>query len=516
MYKLSRLDIIGELDYDCPRCILEDIVASVGLGSGGKYSNDKYLYRHNLLIMARKIQPIVIERAGHLRRAATYINPSCRFEWSRESISKCIRSLERYHGGNVLDLIPPDFDVGYQDPNRVDRINIAIVYRACLELGIKMSYSTGPDTLIDSLRLYKNGISNLGGVLDKLTLKESTMRSIIAMICELEDSKMIDPERVKRRALEDNVKTSIHPKIGVGESLFNKFDPTLPEDHYSTQCLEYYRDKYEVEGGFEEIRRVLGEPTWHKFNPSLAEGRETPLYRTELSSHSRRDLYQYGVSGESMKTYSEESLIAYFESSLNFNHPILQTPMSECSIERLESISSSKLRSAIHLVRSYLSASSDKQQEFIRLYMEYEEKDIIVEVLRDIHDLGMTMRGWDMISKELPISRSEPDNQFDVDCYVTSAMTKLDKSLEKIGGMRSIILNLPTLRMTKGFLQVGNPSEPGFTIGDRISLIKSGNQDDINTCIRINSNWIVASSYVYLNSISKGPSYSLEDLREIS
>lgn len=519
---LSRLAIIGNLIYDAPSCILEDIIESVGITLKDIQGTDPYSHRHKLLIVARKVTDIEVDMNTTigLRRAATFINPDRNIAWNESQIRRSLTILESFAiKGPIIGLIPNEFELGYQEPSAVDRINVAILYRACIELGIRLSYDTTGRMMYDLIRLHREG-SNLKDVLldvvDNLNI--STLRSLMLHIALQENCNIYDKDEVKSRA-NQGILTSILPSLSTGTSMLDRFDPNLPEEYYSKECLEHYASTYEVQtSSYRDVHRTLSTPTWHRFKSSLRSSDCTPIYRDNIDDLNKDDVYQYGIAGTTMDAFSEVALIGCFESNLSFIHPIDPSIlMDDFDIDRLGWLSSSALRRAIHIVRSYQSAASDQQQELIRYYQgsSNEDKVKVVKFFNDLHRLGLAMRGWDLESDILPITESRPDNQYDVDVYVTTAMAELESSLSELE-IKNLVNVLPTLRMTRGHLQLACPTDKGSTIEGRLKLIRSGNHDEIESCIRISSNWIVASSYTYLHSLGERMPYNIVDLREIS
>jgi hypothetical protein len=61
---------------------------------------------------------------------------------------------------------------------------------------------------------------------------------------------------------------------------------------------------------------------------------------------------------------------------------------------------------------------------------------------------------------------------------------------------------------------VSHDENDGLTIGDRIDIIE--NNESVYSCIRVSSNWLISSSYFYLDQIGIPLAYDITKLRRIA
>src|SRR5438093_207691 len=73
------------------------------------------------------------------------------------------------------------------------------------------------------------------------------------------------------------------------------------------------------------------------------------------------------------------------------------------------------------------------------------------------------------------------------------------KSLDKVG---TLIINLPLVIYRDGAYQTSNEARNGYTIGERVNIVKKGNSTgNTASCIRLSSNWICSTAHKYIVSL---------------
>lgn len=165
------------------------------------------------------------------------------------------------------------------------------------------------------------------------------------------------------------------------------------------------------------------------------------------------------------------------------------------------------------------------------------DQEILVTMLEMIHNLGMYMRGWTP-DQEYPISEAQKVNIEECEIRVQEAFYKLRLFCQEHDHLAEIIYRLPQLKFLENHGEVFNflrnlgtstpnscdlkdlshyeqvnDQEKGFTLGDRLDIIE--NNEGVNSCFRMSSNYIISTVYYYLLLIDRQPPYDLKLLRHI-
>lgn len=134
-------------------------------------------------------------------------------------------------------------------------------------------------------------------------------------------------------------------------------------------------------------------------------------------------------------------------------------------------------------------------------------------------ELAMFMRGWKRYTP-YPISSVPPvENQNLVDINVTEAMNIFENLCVGMNELGNMILDLPLLEYRNGEYVAASDVNQGFTLKDRIAIVKQGgaaNNSNVNSCIRLTSNWFAASAHRYMQVVGMPPPFDIEGLRHIS
>jgi len=256
-------------------------------------------------------------------------------------------------------------------------------------------------------------------------------------------------------------------------------------------------------------------------------GRQTAVYFLDLDDLSPDEVVSYGVREEPMRCYTYDELATTFNTYLTFTDPASTTgeAFTETSIRKLfylanqdpEAEDRRRLIDAILRTRDFLDATASDQRDFIRNYTTYPDhrQASIIECLMRLHRLAMFMRGWDGLSS-LPIRVARVDDQLHVDLLVTQAMADFFTACE-VSPDGTTILDLPLVRYHGGRFQRSVSVSDGLTIRQRLEIVQDGvDSDSIESCIRLSSNWLAATSYWYLDCLGRTPNYNISDLASIS
>lgn len=242
----------------------------------------------------------------------------------------------------------------------------------------------------------------------------------------------------------------------------------------------------------------------------------------------------YGSFTSKMTMYTTEELTGLFETNGNFRNPEGGV-FTKTSIDKLKRIASysqkwscnrqpsrdvakacwRRLADAIFKAERKQENMNERCQDLQIIYsnLSKEEQREIRDILFDLRDLGMKMRGWRGGDEPYPVS----GNIVDSDIELTRTAVSLSMSIfeKKCSDSRhgSNIKSLPLVLHRDGNFIVSTEPKKGLTIGDRLAIVRDIN--NINSCIRTSSNWICSSSYNYIVAIGENPGFNIEELRHV-
>ena len=171
------------------------------------------------------------------------------------------------------------------------------------------------------------------------------------------------------------------------------------------------------------------------------------------------------------------------------------------------------LLNTIRDTKTFTTVMNSKMKEFISYVNNCEQgtKHQINTLLDNMFELGMVMRGWNK-ETEHPLSESAcTDFSLKYDEIETRVGESMQTVIDNINSMtdttKMIIKSLPLIKLSekdKSYYRNTN-SDEGLTFYDRLMLI-STNPDSIYSCLRLSSNYVIATSQYY-NALINGKQY---------
>lgn len=263
----------------------------------------------------------------------------------------------------------------------------------------------------------------------------------------------------------------------------------------------------------------------------------TDIYFDPISELASDMIIIYGsITTKEFKVFSVDELTDMFNQYKNFGNPMDQTMFSHVSMKKLRNFVYEKLGiiheesisgSIIGRHSKFTPPSTNIANSYLRLYDAIKDVDIYnnrydthAKGFRDLYnkkyktsiqlllqfllEIGYYMRGWKIVSEDLPISSEQTnyptDKQIEVELNTTQAINRFEIYLgEQPLELKTYFESLPLMSCkyqgkTTVFL-ASNRQEFGFTIIDRINIAKEGTSE--YACIRMTSNWILISAYYY-------------------
>ncbi len=176
-----------------------------------------------------------------------------------------------------------------------------------------------------------------------------------------------------------------------------------------------------------------------------------------------------------------------------------------------------KLLKIIQTIEKKMISLNPKGNELKQMYNSSNEEDKkdIFNFLSKLMDAGMYMRGWKVSSgipqkPQLPIRSVDtvipPRLQDEVSKNTLECIAELETLMGNLKqNYATLLKSLPlviyqTSSDGKLSFKESTDSDEGFTIWQRINIVKKGDFDYTNSCscIRLSSNWICSSAYYYL------------------
>ena len=326
----------------------------------------------------------------------------------------------------------------------------------------------------------------------------------------------------------------------------HNFNPLIPCELYETACIQSYARRYNISlgGSKEELYQELSfQAMVDNFHVGVMPGVtsfKTTIELVDLTNASEvagTVILCYGSLTSKMTPYTISELTDLFNSTKNFKDPQGGT-FSHEAITNLKRHSNTNrvsvpqirrrvsdhhalwqgLYDAISTAEIYQSSSTEQARIFSETYnsLSREEQEFVNNSLSALLEAGMCMRGW-RGTGAYPVINAPNNDDDRTDILTGQALTKYHEYLSKLPSNGSMISDLPLMIYEGSGYRRSSNTDHGLTIRDRIRLVQEGdNTNNINSCIRMSSNWIVCSSYLYLSSINKRPDFDISQLRHIS
>lgn len=330
--------------------------------------------------------------------------------------------------------------------------------------------------------------------------------------------------------------------------LFLTFDPLFPVNFYSDATLRYmlhregYSDADSREGTLYEMLQVvhLSETFYLGELPNL-KSCLTKISLTDVEEVPRGCLLCYGslAAGSVLEPITLEELTDIFLQYLNYRNPFSDDSIfSRFAVNKLRQIvaddsfrvgesvnedvqkSKKALKVAIEKVESVMRMHDDDTRALINTYQQGDEnvKSSIVFLLTQVLHIGMFCRGWKGVGT-FAVNVIPRDDAFAM-VAVTESMVKYEQECEKLGKLAAKVNGLPLVSYRDKQYYYASDKEDGITIGERLKILKEGEDsvsrtggENMNSCIRLSSNWLCSSAYKYLVALGVPAPFEISRLR---
>ena len=630
---LSRLKITGELNFNTPKVVLDEIADVLCIKEKNPF---RLILKINKSGNKNKISEDYKNDVNSLRVIARYVNPKQK-NWKRSLLLQAFDFLESFGSEHVERNIfeTPNFFYGSQTTDNPKSLNACVLYHLCQKYNIQTNYDLTLKDMAQNVKIYVSNIENsLKIELFNYLKYEAEKKDLINILNvvglstqgeqteeglnESQDAKQeerlneeteetpnkdysfqeyeicadeifrLDDENIKpKNCLEaivmgalyykidlsscknpieeynyvsyvpnvvyvpyfpkdNNLKdrlreTHLHPETLKNPYLNQKFNLKLPSAIYSQRDLVYLC-------GQEGISIV--DDTYYSalqlayLTDTFVHGKQghiqnhTTTFLEDIDDLSYDQVVIYGSRCENRFTaYTYAELADVFSIYKRFSSPQTNELFSEEAIDKLYLLCQKDKRKSeteetytqrcdlaeeIERIKIYISSKNEYVEEFLELYEELveNEKKKVEKCLTDLLHVSMYMRNWDG-QGEYPLRSEETnfssENQIIVDDRVTQSLIVFEKSATSLGKIGDFILHLPLMQYhheSNTFVTTNDPAE-GLTIKDRIFIVRGGESESLNSCIRMSSNKFCATSYFYMVLIGFRMPFSIGEVSHI-
>lgn len=325
------------------------------------------------------------------------------------------------------------------------------------------------------------------------------------------------------------------------------FNPLFCDKFYKQHMLSivtnegYTSTEITLENFYELLQLAYVSKTFYQGNVYGVKSGITPLVNDTVDDIPYGELLCYGqMDSSEMEVISISELIDLFNENKNFSSPFTGSSVfSATSVNKLKLIANSRygcnnskevsqstleLRSrlleviiSVELLTSRIDLSTRKLITAYSASSLIKRKDVI-DCLTNLLHLGMFMRGWSG-EGDYPIVQSNGliTTEEEKAVKVTEALNKYESSVTSLVSFGIYVNRLPLVIYKDLEYQPSISRKEGLTIGDRINLIKQGDKlNNIESCIRLSSNWISSSAHKYMIAIGLEPPFHIWKLNHIS
>ena len=323
------------------------------------------------------------------------------------------------------------------------------------------------------------------------------------------------------------------------------FNPLFPKEFYDESLIimaereGYTPEEIAIDDPYQLMQLAYITDTFYDGRRPCLKRMTTIIDLDDINDVPKGQLLCYGINNESfdecgLYPITIQEMIDLLNNNRNFTSPFYKnTVLSSTCIRKLkyilqdeDSLSSDTIKLRKELLEKIceLELISGENNKYARiLYDLYhstteEFKKSIEKCLHNLLQIGMYMRGWNG-KGSYPIVKSWTlaKNEINMSINITNAIHIFEQSCQDLMNIGNFIKDLPLVIFRDGTFQHSSHENEGFTVGDRIKIIKEGDQtQNVSSCIRLSSNWLCSSAYKYIVTLNLPAPFDIVKLRHIS
>jgi hypothetical protein len=554
MIRLSRLKITGDINLKTPICVIQEIAECHGI----KYDtsidlsiNLEYLLKIIKTINLSKVKTCNLKKQEDLKHVATFINPSIK-QWESTKLIQSFNYMKSFimlNKEDVLCRLKELRTIGNQTPDNIKSWNCCVLYKCCSLLDLDTTLVTTKESMFIKLKVLQNYDSLNSLIKDyKSEFNLYQLKNIEILLFNLihydgivhfnKPFNILTNNDAINKGLENqrNYYISKNPLLSFLKNenipLNTFFTPEIPFEFYDRDTLSALT-RFELNRTSLSTRIDYDNLVEHRLLNNFYSGIEynqckyitndkTPIELEDVQSilnTSPEKIILYGLYNSSMLAFTYNELTDLFNNQETFKNPCLNEHFEELSIHKLLGLSRffnfNELTLSIDKVNKIIKSLDEDTLNFRNKYTIIIDKESVNKTLQSLLLLGMTMRGWDPeTDKEFPIEKALVDDQTKVDINVSKYIVLYEEA------NKDSCINIDKLKLYRfrdGKYEHSVSDYEGRTIGERLNIVKVGESTNMqSSCIRMTSNWIVATACRYMSSINIDFKFDIHKLREIS
>ncbi len=431
-----------------------------------------------------------------LTEKARLINPNTDIIWKEEELNLSYNFFLKIINNECIEHIM-EYKIEYQNPKEPYNINRFMLFILCLNNNIKMNRYTNERDLYISLILKQENISLFNDIVG-------------SPYCN-KDSKIISAERYNY-----NIYHSKDPSI---EFLFFLKDKVY--DERMKYVFSINRDAYNIDQYFDIIvdndsnnsnGKLYSDHIIDNFSLGYSHYCDNVICPISHKPFDDQDIIIcFGCQTTYLRAYLIEELTDLFNYYGYFFNPNGGNFPQYCIVTLLK-----LCKKNIDTDRRYgllLKSINKIKRDFAGVLRKISnisgDKEIIKEVLKDIFELGLYMRGWNG-KDEHPIENTPYVEYLNIDIRVNE---KLFYILGKTESEYASILDLPLVKYKDRYFTIKDKNR-GLTIMKRLKIVLKNSS--IHACVRLTSNLLCSSANFYLERITGNSFFDINNLNIIS
>lgn len=315
-------------------------------------------------------------------------------------------------------------------------------------------------------------------------------------------------------------------------SIRDTFEPRLPPECYKINTLRHLVLLEGLDTSQSNDRKFYHQfllnqrnnPTFYKGKHIKALNDSSPIYFNDISDIKDEHLISYG-------TYDNMTCIPMIELDENFNHYMdlvdmnghTLTPIAINKLLRLIQNSTDDvvihLRNTINSIKERISKFNEVDRQFIAYYKNHNNKEEIRTFLLQCLQCSMYMRGWDGTSPHTyPLSGITHLKETTIFSNVSIALAQIKEFEDKEPNIYEKIMSLDLYAIDDKYTlnqSITWRRDRTSVLKSKFSVISDNNPDNVEACIRTNSNWILGTIYHYSDLIGISYGFDTKDVRFI-
>jgi hypothetical protein len=480
--------------------------------------------------------------------------------WNSDNINKAKEFMVNTMNTDITSDLILKYGIGELNNNNTSKYGILACYKYCkishIDLDINITsgtlYSITRMLLYDKMTLISNLLSLNESTLINSLISHNMLNPVVRydrlilfsqFITEILHKNMEREYYIAWAALRLDINLldyempylaiTLYPEYNKYENtnmaslLKDSFEPRLPPECYKlstlkhlslTEGLEIMSDDRRVYHSRLVDQRSLN--TFYKGKHNITND-TSQIYYNDICDIKEEHCISYG-------SYMSTVCIPIIELEENLVHhmdfvDMDGIPLTKESVNKLMRIASSstgdlhiQLKNTINSIHNRLSKLNENDRQFVLYYKNSSKKDTIREFMLQCLNCSMSMRGWDGISPSTyPLDGVSSLRENTIFSNVSIALTRINEFEEQEPEIYEKIMTMDLYAINNGLGLHSWKRDRTGVLKKKFTVISDNNPNNVEACIRTNSNWILGTIYHYSDLIGVTYGFSMNDVRFI-